>query len=94
MKLQKRYDGTNSVHHLYVVEVEDRDGFMGYMKDNGVACAIHYPIACHMQKAFPGESSDDLPNAVRHAQRCVSIPMFPEMMQEEVDKVVDLCNDY
>lgn len=94
VKLQKSYNGSRSVYHLFVVEVEDRDRFLDYMKEGGVACGIHYPVACHKQPAFSQFNDDDFPNAVSHASSCVSLPMFPELTAEEIDKVVDLVNGY
>lgn len=94
IKIQKHYPESSSVYHLYVVEVEDRKDFIDYMKENGVSCGIHYPVACHMQPAFADMNNDDLPNSIRHAERCVSLPMFPELEQCELDRVIDLCNGY
>jgi len=91
---QKRPVYVESVHHLYVVCVDDRDSFIEHMKENGVLCGIHYPIPCHLQSAIKKEGTRDCPNAEFQSEHCVSLPMFPELTDIEVDRVIDLCNSY
>ena len=85
-----------SVHHLFVVTVEDREGFVKHLADAGIVAAFHYPVPCHLQKAyaFLGHRPGDFPHAEAQAARCVSLPMFPELADEEVARVVDAVNAY
>ena len=96
IKFQKVVPGAEPVYHLFEIEVEDRSRFMQYMQDNGIMCAIHYPVACHNQKVI--KSLDykvaDCPNATYHADHCVSLPMYPELTDEEVSYVIEVCNRY
>lgn len=87
---------SSGVHHLYAVLADDRDRFMAYMKDHGINCGIHYPIPCHLQKAFAfeGYKSGDLPATEDVMSRCVSLPMYPELTDDEVDYVIKTVNEY
>ena len=87
---------TKSVYHLYEIQIDNHDSFIKYMKDNDIECNRHYPIPCHLQEAYRdlGYVEGDCPNAERLAKNCVTLPLFPEMTDEEVDLVIDRCNQY
>lgn len=92
--MQAHPDDTEPVFHLFVVQVEERDGFVKYMADAGVECNLHYPVPCHLQKAYArlGYKKGDCPNAEHLAEHCVTLPLFPEMQEWEIARVVELCN--
>lgn len=94
IKMQKIDDKAYSVYHIFEVEVDDKKQFINYMEQNGINCGQHYPVPCHLQKAFVslGYKEGDIPIAEEHAKKCVSLPMFPEMRDEEITKVVEVCN--
>lgn len=96
IKMQRHPDNTETVFHLFVVCVDNREAFLKYMEENNIHCDIHYPIPCHLQKAydFLGYKCGDCPNAEYLADHCVSLPMFPEMKEEEIKTVIDVCNAY
>lgn len=83
-------------HHLFVVLVDDRPKFVEYLNARGVGSALHYPIPCHLQKAFQalGYRRGDLPKAEYIADHCVSLPLFPELTDNEVETVIDVANAY
>jgi dTDP-4-amino-4,6-dideoxygalactose transaminase len=107
---QKYFDGINNplitlqsipkevtpAHHLFVVLVHDRPTFIEYLKARGVGSALHYPIPCHLQKAYLtlGYVKGDLPKAEHIADHCVSLPLFPELTDKEVETVIDVVNAY
>jgi dTDP-4-amino-4,6-dideoxygalactose transaminase len=80
---------TKAVFHLYVIRVEDRDGFMRQMVDAGIGTAIHYPVPLHQQKAYEGlaYSRGDFPVAERVAAEIVSLPMFPGLTNSQQARV-------
>ncbi len=84
------------VWHLFEVQVDEPNRFMVYMKEKGIECGRHYPIPCHLQKVFEylHYSEGDLPFAEKHAAHCVTLPMFPELTDDEVNMVIDACNHY
>lgn len=96
IKMQMQTESGKSVFHLFVIEVEDREEFIKYLKSNHIGCGQHYPIPCHLQNAYYelGYKKGSLPVAEYHAQHCVSLPMYPELTEEEIDVIIDICNKY
>jgi dTDP-4-amino-4,6-dideoxygalactose transaminase len=87
--------GYRHVFHLYVVETkkpEWRDQMVDFLVKNGVDAKTHYSIAIHKQAGYPwGKEArivGSVANAEANAACCVSLPMFPELMAEEVDYVI------
>src|SRR5205085_4087910 len=85
--------GYRHVYHLYVVEHPRRDSLERFLLDAGIDAKLHYPIVIHQQEGYPWGKRADLhpqvPNAEKNAAACLSLPMFPELTDEEVDYVVD-----
>jgi dTDP-4-amino-4,6-dideoxygalactose transaminase len=79
------------VYHIYAVRVQDRDGVLQRMAARGVNCAIHYPVPIHLQKAyaFLGLGPGSFPVAERCAKEFLSLPMYPELTEEQIQFVVD-----
>src|SRR5262249_21300283 len=79
------------VYHIYAVRVQDRDGVLQRMAARGVNCAIHYPVPIHLQKAyaFLGLGPGSFPVAERCAKEFLSLPMYPELTEEQIRFVVD-----
>jgi dTDP-4-amino-4,6-dideoxygalactose transaminase len=93
--------GYRHVFHLYVVETkqpERRDGFLKFLNDNGIDAKCHYPIAIHQQAGYPwgkqARIEGPIPNSERNAASCISLPMFPELTEAEVDYVIEKCLDW
>ena len=87
--------GNYHVYHLYVIETrkpQHRDELLAFLNKNGVDAKCHYPIAIHQQAGYPwgkgARISQPIPNSERNAACCVSLPMFPELTEEEVDYVI------
>jgi dTDP-4-amino-4,6-dideoxygalactose transaminase len=83
------------VYHIYAVRVHDRDGVLQRMAARGVNCAIHYPVPIHLQKAyaFLGLGPGSFPVAERCAKEFLSLPMYPELTEEQIQFVVDTLKD-
>lgn len=81
------------VWHLYVVLLEDTDRgrLMTQLAERGVATAIHYPTLVPFQPAYAhlGYRRGDFPIAEHVASRCLSLPMFPEMTDEQLVYVAE-----
>ncbi|RKM57857.1 DegT/DnrJ/EryC1/StrS family aminotransferase [Butyrivibrio sp. CB08] len=94
--LQAHPENTKPVFHLFEVQVPDPEDFLKYMAEHDVECNRHYPVPCHLQQAYAdlGYKKGDCPNAERLAEHCATLPLFPEMTDEEVSLVIDLCNRY
>ncbi len=91
--------GYRHVYHLYVVETidtADRDKLLNYLVANGVDAKTHYSIPIHKQNGYPwgkdAEIRGSLTNAEKNAASCISLPMFPELTNEEVDYCIQVVN--
>jgi dTDP-4-amino-4,6-dideoxygalactose transaminase len=87
--------GYRHVFHLYAIETkkpEQRDAMVKFLCDNGVDAKTHYSIAIHQQAGYPwGKDArivGSVANAEHNAATCVSLPMFPELTEQEVDYVI------
>src|SRR5262249_44705123 len=74
------------VYHIYAVRVLGRDHILALLKSDGVECGIHYPIPVHLQTAYRslGYRAGDFPVAERFAGECLSLPMFPELAEDQL----------
>jgi len=81
---------SRSVYHLYVIRTSDRDGMMQHLKEAGIGSAIHYPVPLHMQRAYASMnySIGDFPVTESCATEIVSLPMYPQLSLENLEKVV------
>ena len=93
LKLPTAKPGYRHVYHLYVVESDDRDGLQAYLKSRGIIAQTHYPIAIHQQEGYPWGCKAvvpaPLPNTEAGVPRVLSLPMYPELTQDEVQYVID-----
>lgn len=87
--------GYRHVFHLYVIEVKNpahRDQLVDFLVKHGVDAKTHYSIAIHKQEGYPWGKPARIAGSVAHAEHnaatCVSLPMFPELTNEELDYVV------
>jgi len=87
--------GYRHVYHLYVIETkkpEWRDALLDYLVQAGIDAKTHYSIAIHQQAGFPwGKGArlvGPLTNAEANAACCISLPMYPELTEAEVDYVI------
>ena len=83
-------DYARHVYHLYIIHVPRRDDLLCYLKSKGIYASIHYPVPIHLQKAYldlnytPGT----FPITERYAGDIISLPMFPELTEEQIEYVV------
>jgi dTDP-4-amino-4,6-dideoxygalactose transaminase len=96
IKTQKPEPGAESVYHLFVVATKDRDELKKHLEANDVWPGIHYPVPCHLQKAYShlGYKKGDFPQSEALAEGCLSLPMFPELTDEEALRVIEVINRY
>jgi dTDP-4-amino-4,6-dideoxygalactose transaminase len=88
--------GYRHVFHLYVIETkqpEQRDALVNYLIENGIDAKTHYSIAIHQQPGYPWGRQARIVGSVRNAEAnaacCISLPMFPELTEKEVDYVIE-----
>lgn len=80
------------IYHIYAVRVPHRDKIIAAMHDRGIGCGIHYPVPIHLQKAYEclGCSRGSFPAAEQSAQEVLSLPMYPELTIEQLERVADV----
>lgn len=85
-----------SVYHLYVIRVQDRDTVASHLREQGVATGIHYPIPIHLQPAYAdlGYRAGDFPVTERLSRRILSLPMYAELTPEQLQLVVEALVSY
>ena len=79
------------VYHQFVVRVSERASFRAYLEGKGVGTAIHYPTPVHMQPAYSEYRDHErwLPVAMSLAQEILSLPLYPELTDGQVERVVE-----
>jgi dTDP-4-amino-4,6-dideoxygalactose transaminase len=84
-------DDVRAVYHLYVVRVPGgrREAVQEHLQKNGVNTGIHYPIALPYLNAYRhlNHGPADFPEALRASGEILSLPMFPELSEEQIDYV-------
>ncbi len=80
---------TLHVFHQFVIRHPRRDDLQAYLKKNGIHTLIHYPVPVHLQPAYAdlGYSLGSLPNTELTAREVLSLPMYPELGDEDVERV-------
>jgi dTDP-4-amino-4,6-dideoxygalactose transaminase len=93
LTLPSPMSGTTHVYHQYVIRCADsavRDQLMAHLSERGIQTAVHYPVPVHLQPAYahrlPGSHS--LPVTEEVCPRILSLPLFPELTDKEVDRVI------
>jgi len=83
-------DYAKHVYHLYVIRTVNRDKLREELKSEGVATGIHYPIPLHLQPAYNylGYKRGDFPVAEKASQEILSLPMFAELTDEQIEEIV------
>jgi len=85
-----------SVWHLYVVRHPRRDELKAHLEANGVGCALHYPLPLHLQKCYAslGHKAGDFPNSEKSAGQCLSLPIYPELTDAQILRVVEVIKSF
>ena len=96
IQMQFQPDWAESVFHLFVVIPDNKLAFENHLKENGINPAYHYPVPCHLQKAYTnlGYKKGDFPNSEYLAAHCISLPMYAELCQKDVNKIISIINKY
>jgi dTDP-4-amino-4,6-dideoxygalactose transaminase len=87
---------SDGVYHLFVVTTDDKAAFVKHLEANNISPAYHYPVPCHLQKAYNSLNyqKGDFPKSEYLADHCVSLPMYAELSDEQVDWVIKMINKF
>lgn len=79
------------VYHIYPVLLDHRDEVIQILSAKGIGTGIHYPVPVHLQEAYQplGYGAGSFPVAERAAKRLLSLPMFPELSEEQIEWVIE-----
>lgn len=93
--LPRRREDATHVFHLYVVRSGERDDLFLRLKADGVGASIHYPVPVQLQPAYRGRlRAGSLTNTERAAKEILSLPIYPELTDAEIERVVRSCVSY
>jgi dTDP-4-amino-4,6-dideoxygalactose transaminase len=96
LQLPIEADYAEGAYHLYVVRHPQRDDLKKHLEANKVGCALHYPLSLHLQKCYAhlGYKAGDFPVAEKAARECLSLPIFPEITEAQIERVSDVIHDF
>lgn len=92
---KERPSGEHS-YHLYVIKTSRRDELKKYLDSKNITTAIHYPTILPLLPAYKrlGYNSEDFPVAYQNQQQILSLPMFPELMDDQINEIVETIKDF
>jgi dTDP-4-amino-4,6-dideoxygalactose transaminase len=96
LQLPREADYARSAWHLYVVRHPRRDELKKYLEASRIGCALHYPVPLHLQKAYArlGYKPGDFPVAEKAARECLSLPIYPELTDAQIQRVASVIKDF
>lgn len=91
LRLPASHAGAEHVYHQYAVRTPQRDTLQAYMQEQGIGTLIHYPQPVHLQPAYADRlaAKGALPHSERAAAEVLSLPMYPELSDEQIELVAD-----
>lgn len=89
-------DFEKAVYHTFIIQTDRRNDLMNFLKEHGVDSKVHYPISIHLQEAaaYLGYQRGDFPVAEKQMDTILSLPVYPELTDEEVDYVCDIIEKF
>lgn len=95
VKIPDQRGSSRHVYHLFVIRSARRNELMVFLKERGVAASIHYPVPVHLQPAYMRlKSNMSLSETERTASEILSLPMYPELSDIDVKKIIDLIGEF
>lgn len=96
IELPLEMDGAKHVYHLFVIKTDNRDALLKHLNSNGIGAGLHYPTPLHMQPAYAslGYKEGDFPVAEKSAKQILSLPMFPELENDQIARICDLIRNF
>jgi dTDP-4-amino-4,6-dideoxygalactose transaminase len=94
--IPKTADDVTHAFALYTVRARKRDALRAFLQSKDIATAVHYPMPLHLQDAYKalGYKKGDFPHAESVARQVISLPLYPEMTKEEIEKVAEAIEEF
>jgi dTDP-4-amino-4,6-dideoxygalactose transaminase len=89
-------DGYHHVYNQFTIRCSNRDALRQYLQQKGIPTEIYYPISLHLQPAFSylGYKEGQMPNSELASREALSLPVFPELSDEQQDSVVEAITEF
>lgn len=89
-------DYSKHTYYAYTIRVNNRDNLQDYFKSQGISTAIYYPVTLHLQEVYAnlGYKKGDFPVSEQLSHEVLSLPIYPELTQEQQKFIVDKCNEF
>jgi dTDP-4-amino-4,6-dideoxygalactose transaminase len=96
IRLPAARDDSKPVFYVYNILVQNRDDLAEYLKKKDIGYSVYYPKPLHLQKCFEhlGYKPGDFPIAERVSKEIIALPMYPELLSDEVDFVCDTIEEF
>jgi dTDP-4-amino-4,6-dideoxygalactose transaminase len=96
IRFQQQASFSTHIYHLFIIETDHRNELQKHLSDAGIHTNIHYPIPIHLQEAYKdlGHKEGDFPHAEQAAKRMLSLPMFPELTNAQINRVADSIKEF
>ena len=96
LRLPVEADYAHHVYHLFVVRTEQRDALQQHLSAQRIGTGLHYPLPLHLQQAYAdrGWRRGDLPVTERTADTLLSLPMFAEISEAQIERVADAVRSF
>jgi len=93
--LPKAAESCLPVYHLYVIQIDKRDEIAEELNNRGIGTGLHYPVPLHLQKAYAYLDLHEgaFPVAEKYAKRLLSLPMFPELTEDQIVYICECINE-
>jgi dTDP-4-amino-4,6-dideoxygalactose transaminase len=88
---------TRPVYHLYTIRTKQRESLRVHLEKNAVECGVNYTLPIHLQPAYKekfGFKEGAFPNSEELCKTCLSIPMYPDLSEKEVQFVCDQIHQF
>ena len=87
---------SESVFHLFVIQVGNRQALLEYLKEEGIQAGVHYSVPIHLQPAYQDRilTANDMSITENLTENIISLPMYPELSMNDVKKIVDVLKKF
>ena len=94
LPIERKYN--KHVYNQYTIRVKDRDNLQSYLQEKGIGTALYYPLPLHIQDCFKntGYRKGDLKISEKISDEVLSIPIFPELSEAEIQYIVSSINNF
>jgi dTDP-3-amino-3,4,6-trideoxy-alpha-D-glucose transaminase len=85
---------SEGVFHLFVIRTPQRDALKAHLAERGIETSVHYPVPVHVQAPYVPPEGLSLPRTEQLAREVLSLPMYPELRDDDVDHVIECIRSF